>query len=397
MMQSRLSLVALALGNFVVGLSILAPVGMLAELASHFDITIGAAGLLISSSAAVVCLSPPLVAWITSRIDRRALLSAMMLWVAMGQAASALAPSYPGLLSIQLAMLAFAGGFTPLAAGAAALLVPEEKGAAAISSILLGWAVAIAAGLPLISLIAPHIGWRATYGLVGTLAAVSFLALLRGLPKGLQGKPIIFATWSKVGRSRDLVLLLLITCLIAIGQYVVIAFAGPLLIQLTNATPGRIATVFALFGGMTLAGNICASRVVQTWGAFKTSAVFMACMVFGVALWAFGAGIYLSMATGAAIWGFGFAAVAAMQQVRLITKAPSLATASVAVNNTAVYPGQTIGAGIGGALFTADRLNAMGFVALAHITASFGFLWLTRSIPDAPGPGSMRSPSADVA
>lgn len=396
MMQSRLSLVALALGNFVVGLSILAPVGMLAELASHFGITIGTAGLLISSSAAVVCLSPPLVAWITSRIDRRALLSAMMLWVAMGQAASALAPSYPGLLSIQLAMLAFAGGFTPLAAGAAALLVSEEKGAAAISSILLGWAVAIAAGLPLISLIAPHIGWRATYGLIGTLAAVSFLALLRGLPKGLQGKPIIFATWSEVGRSRALVLLLLITCLIAIGQYVVIAFAGPLLIQLTNATPGRIATVFALFGGMTLAGNICASRVVQTWGAFKTSAVFMACMVFGVALWAFGAGIYLSMATGAAIWGFGFAPVAAMQQVRLITKAPSLATASVAINNTAVYLGQTIGAGIGGALFAAGRLNAMGFVALAHIAVSFGFLWLTRSMPVVPGPGSMRSPGADA-
>ena len=86
-------------------------------------------------------------------------------------------------------------------------------------------------------------------------------------------------------------LLLLITCLIAIGQYVVIAFAGPLLIQLTNATPARIAAVFALFGVMTLVGNICASRVVQTWGAFRTSAVFMAFMVLGVALWAFGAGI----------------------------------------------------------------------------------------------------------
>jgi predicted MFS family arabinose efflux permease len=221
--------------------------------------------------------------------------------------------------------------------------------------------------------------------------------MLRCLPKGLQGKPIIFATWGEVGRNRDLVLLLLITCLIAIGQYVVLAFAGPLLIQLTNATPERIAAVFALFGVMTLVGNICASRVVRTWGAFKTSAVFMACMVFGVALWAFGTGIYLSMATGAAIWGFGFAAVAAMQQVRLITKAPSLATASVPINNTAVYLGQAIGAAIGGALFAGGNLRAMGFVALAHIAAAFGFLWLTRSIPDAPGPGTVRSPGAGAA
>jgi predicted MFS family arabinose efflux permease len=396
MMHSRLALLALALGNFVIGVSILAPVGILAELASHLGVSIGTAGLLISGSAAVVCASPPFVAWMTSRVDRRALLSAVLLWVALGQTASALASSFPVLLAIQLAMLAFAGGFTPLASSAAALLVSEGKRAPAISSILVGWALAIAAGLPLVSLIASQIGWRETYALIGILAALGFVALLAGLPKGLQDKPINFATWGEVARSRDLVLLLSITCLVAISQYVVIAFAGPLLIQLTKATPERIAAVFALFGVMTLVGNIFASRVVRTWGAFKTSASFMACMVIGIALWAFGAGIYPSMATGAAIWGFGFSAVAAMQQVRLITAAPRLATASVAVNNTAIYLGQAIGAAIGGVLLAAGGLNAMGFVALALIAMAFGFLWLTRSIPDAPGPGSLGSPGEET-
>jgi len=46
-------------------------------------------------------------------------------------------------------------------------------------------------------------------------------------------------------------------------------------------------------------------------------------------------------------------------------------------------------------MFAAGKLNAMGFVGLAYIAASFGLLWLTRSIPDAPG--SMRSPGADTA
>ena len=164
-----------------------------------FGVSVGTVGLLISLSAAVVCLSPPFVAWMTSRFDRRTLLSAMLLWIAVGQTASALAPSYPSLLAIQLVMLAFAGGFTPLAAGAAALLVSEDKGAAAISSILVGWALAIAAGLPLVSLIAPHIGWQATYGLIGILAASGLLALLRALPRGLHGTPIIFATWARSG------------------------------------------------------------------------------------------------------------------------------------------------------------------------------------------------------
>ena len=383
MMGNRFSLAALALGNFVVGLSMLAPAAMMADLSVGFGVTIGAVGLLISMGAAVVCVSPPLVAWVTSRVDRRALLSAVMLWVAVGHLASALVPNFPSLLAIRLAMLALAGAFTPLAAGAAALLVSEERRATAISLVLLGWALAIAVGLPLISLTAPQIGWRATYALIGTLAALGCLALLLGMPKGLKGMPVIFATWRAVGRSGALMLLLLITTLLSTGQYVVIAFAAPLLIQLTNATPEKIAAVFALFGVMTLVGNLCASRVVQQLGAFTTSAVFMACVVFGAGLWAIGAGIYLPMAAGAAIWGLGFAAVTAMQQVRLITTAPSLATASVAINNTALYLGQAIGSGVGGAMFARGNLHAMGFVGLTPVALSFGILWLTRAAPKA--------------
>jgi MFS transporter, DHA1 family, inner membrane transport protein len=380
--RRQYSIVALALGNLVVGLSILLPTGMLAELSLGLDVPIGTVGLLISLGAGVVCVSPPLVAWITSRTDRRALLSSILLWLALGHIASAFAPNYPSLLAIRLAMLVFAGAFTPLAAGAAALFVSENKRASAIASVLLGWALAIAIGLPLISVTAPVIGWRATYGLVGILAAVGSLALLVGLPKGLKGAPVIFATWRAVGRSRQLLLLLLITSLLAAGQLVVIAFVGPLLTELTGATPRGIAAVFLLFGVMTLIGNVCASQFVQVWGAFKTSAVFIVCIVIGAALWAFGAGTYPLMAAGAAIWGLGFAAATAMQQVRLIAAAPALATASVSINNTALYLGQAVGSGIGSVLFTQGELNAMGFVALAFIMASFGVLWLTRFAPE---------------
>jgi MFS transporter, DHA1 family, inner membrane transport protein len=378
----QFSIIALALGNFVVGLSILLPTGMLTELSVGLGVTIGTAGLLISLGAGVVCVSPPLVAWITSHIERRTLLSAILLWLALGHMASALAPNYPNLLAIRLAMLAFAGAFTPLAAGTAVLLVPENRRASVIASVLLGWALAIAIGLPLISVTAPQIGWRATYGLIGILAALSFLTLLVGLPRGLKGAPVIFATWRAVGGNRHLLLLLSITGLLAAGQLVVIAFVGPLLTELTGATPRGIAIVFLLFGVMTLVGNVCASRLVLVWGAFKTSTVFIIFIVVGAALWAVGAGIYPSMAAGAAIWGLGFASTTAMQQVRLIAAAPALATASVAINNTMLYVGQAIGSGIGSALFARGKLAAMNLAALALVAAAFGILWLTRFAPE---------------
>lgn len=378
----RSSLVALALGNFVVGLSILAPAGMLEELARGLVVGVGTTGLLISLGAGIICVSPPLVAWITSRWDRRTLLGGILLWLAVGHVASGAVGGFASLLGIRLAVLTIAGAFTPLASGTVALLTEERDCASAIAAILLGWALSIAVGLPLVSVVAPQIGWRLSYELIGLLAFVSLLALLTGLPRGLKGTPVAFSTWRAVGENRKLVLLLLITGLLGAGQLVIIAFVGPLLAQLAGATPDEIALVFALFGIMAIAGNVCALRLAGELGAFKTSIVFVGCIAVGVALWAFGVGTYFSMAAGAAIWGFGFAAAGAMQQVRLIAAAPSLATASVSINNTALYLGQAIGSGISSVLFSRGHLTAVGFVALALIVAALALLWLTRTGSD---------------
>lgn len=66
---------ALMLGNFVTGTSVLAPAGMLPDLAAGLGVTIRDAGLLITFGAIVLCIGSPLTAWLTSRIDRRLLLT----------------------------------------------------------------------------------------------------------------------------------------------------------------------------------------------------------------------------------------------------------------------------------------------------------------------------------
>lgn len=382
MSDKRFAVSALTLGNFIVGLSILLPTGMLIDLSINLNVPIGTVGLLISLGAGVVCLSPPVVTWITSRLDRRTLLSAISLWLALGHIASAFAPDYWILLGVRLAMLAFAGAFTPLAASTVAVLVPEQRRASAISTILLGWAIAIACGLPLITAIVPQVGWRATYALTGMLAGVGFVMILLGLPKGVKCKPVNFATWRAVARNFNLILLLSITMFLAAGQLVLVAFVGPLLVQTTGASPREIAFVFLAFGVMTLVGNVAASQLVKSWSAFRTSAVFTVCILTGVSLWAAGTGVYALMAAGAATWGLGFAAVSAMQQVRLIAAAPHLATASVAINNTVLYFGQALGSGIGSYIFSTATFGGMGYAAVALVAIGLGLLLLSRNVPE---------------
>ncbi len=120
----------LMLGNVVTGLTILGPAGMLIELADGLRVGIHDTGLLVTYGAVILCVGSPIMAWLTTRIDRRALLVATLAILAAGQAASALAPNYAVILALRLAMLAVAAVYTPQAAATVALIVPGSSGRA---------------------------------------------------------------------------------------------------------------------------------------------------------------------------------------------------------------------------------------------------------------------------
>jgi len=155
------------LGNIVTGCSVLAPAGMLIELSSDLDVSVREAGLLITFGALMLCIGSPLTAWLTSRIERRILLTTTIAVLAATNAASALAPDYISLLVIRLIMLAVGALYTPQAAGTGAMIVPAQKRGSTIAYIFLGWSLAAAVGLPLIVFIACRYCWRSVYGGIG--------------------------------------------------------------------------------------------------------------------------------------------------------------------------------------------------------------------------------------
>src|SRR6202163_1341384 len=187
--ERRFAPTALMLGNFITGTSILAPAGMLSELSGGLQVSIRDAGLLITFGAIVLCIGSPLAAWLTSRIERHALLTTTLAVLALANAASAFAPDYATLLVIRLLMLAVGALYTPQAAGTAALIVPAEKRGGTIAYIFLGWSLAAAVGLPLVTFIASPYGWRADFGSIGVVACFSFLLVAWRLPGGLIGAP----------------------------------------------------------------------------------------------------------------------------------------------------------------------------------------------------------------
>jgi len=366
------------LGNIVTGCSVMAPAGMLPELSEGLGVSIATAGLLITFGAIVLCVGSPVTAWLTSRIDRRRLLTVTLLVMALTNAASAFAPDYASLLALRLIMLAVGALYTPQAAGTAALMVPEQKRGSTIAYIFLGWSLAAAIGLPLITFVASRYGWRAAYDGIGAIGCLSFLLLAWRLPGGLLGSPVDLRTWIEVGRDRTIMLLLLITTSQMSGQFVVFTFMGPLLAKLTGAGADAIGLAFACYGVFGFVGIAIATRIVDSWGAWKTSVLFTVLLLTGVAGWAVSAGIYPLMVVSVSIWGLGFASTNSMQQVRLVGAAPQLASATVSLNTSVLYVGQAVGSAIGGFLFARDLLHAAGYVAAGFVVLALAIVILTR-------------------
>jgi DHA1 family inner membrane transport protein len=362
--------IVLMLGNVVVGMTILGPAGMLTELATGLGVGIHDTGLLVTYGAVVLCIGSPLMAWLTTRIDRRLLLVVTLAVLAIGQGASALTSNYSVILLLRVIMLAIGALYTPQAATTVALIVPDRERPSAIAFVFLGWSIAIAGGLPLVTFVATNFGWQAVYGALAVFAAIIAALLFAALPKGLRGAPLSPRSFVAIAENKRIMLILLVTLLQTCGQFAVFVYLAPLLNALTGAGAAIAGAFFAFYGVVGLIGNVVASSIVTAFGTQKTLALFLGSMLLGLTLWSIGAGWLPAMGAGIFFWGFGFSAVNSLQQARLVAAAPDLASASVALNTSLLYVGQAIGSGIGGLLFAHEYFRFIGFVGVAFVAAA---------------------------
>ncbi len=346
--RPRLPLWTLLLGNFIIGTGILLPAGLLNEISADLAVSAATAGLLMLVGGVVVAVGAPLVAALTSSIDRRALLVFALALYALGHLAAALAPGFISLLAIRAVTVLGAAIFTPQAAAAAGLLVPAKKRAGAIAFIFIGWSAASVAGIPLGSYLATLLGWRTVMAGMGVACILAALLAAWSLPRRLFVQPLTLAAWKQVLTNPVLLVVLLVTLLSMSGQMTVFSYIAPILREAFNGGPEQVAMAFAAAGVAGVIGNAIAARIVTNFGTDRVIAISIVCLIAGLGIFAASYGNFILALCGIGIWGLGSFSSNSLQQSRLVAIAPTLAAATVALNTSVVYVGQAIGAGLGG-------------------------------------------------
>ncbi|MFF4006759.1 Cmx/CmrA family chloramphenicol efflux MFS transporter [Streptomyces sp. NPDC001717] len=260
-----LPLYLLAVAVFAMGTSEFMLAGLLPDIASDLDVTVGTAGMLTSAFAIGMIVGAPLMAgFARNRPGRSTLLGFVVVFLA-AHAVGAATSCFPVLVVTRVvAALAYAG-FLAVALTAATTLVSPDKKGRALAVLLSGTTVATIAGVPGGSVLGTLLGWRAAFWAVAALCLPAAIGIAKGIPargvrKVATDGPTLRSELAQLKRPR-LLLIMLIGAMVNAATFAGFTFLAPVVTDTAGLGELWISVALVLFGAGSLAGVTLAGRL----------------------------------------------------------------------------------------------------------------------------------------
>ncbi|MBP9523956.1 MAG: MFS transporter [Ottowia sp.] len=344
--SATVPILAMAVGGFGIGTGEFAIMGLLPEVAADIGVSIPQAGHVISAYALGVVVGAPLLAVLTARWPRRALMVVLMALFAIGNFASALAPGYLSLNALRFLTGLPHGTFFGTAALVAAALSPPGRRATAVALVMMGLTVATVLGVPLAAWVGESFGWRAAFGMVGANGLLAAWLIHRHVPD-LPADPHASPLGELAALREPQVWLTLGIGAIGFGGvFAVFSYIKPTLLEVSGMPGGWVPVALALFGLGMVVGNLVGARLADKWLMPTIGGVLLWSLLVLIAFhWAAlhavsaGVGIFLVGTIGALGTG---------TQIRLMDVAGKAQSLAAALNHSAFNLANALGAWLGG-------------------------------------------------
>ncbi|MGC5001432.1 MFS transporter [Streptomyces sp. DT203] len=384
-----LALLALAISAFGIGTTEFVMMGLLPNVADDLGTSVPTAGYLVSAYALGVVLGAPLLTAVGSRVPRKRMLLLLMALFTLGNLASALAPGFGWLIAGRFLAGLPHGAFFGVGAVVAARLVGEGRQARGVATMFLGLTVANIVGVPAATLLGQHLGWRATFLVVGVIGLGSMAALARLVPHMPVDAQQGLGRELRALGNRQVLLGLLTAVLGFAGVFAVYSYLSAMTTEAMGFGESSVTLVLALFGiGMTLgalaAGPLTDRALRPTlYGSLTALAVVLVVFPFAVQVkWA-------ALVMVVLLGGVGFMTTTPLQMLvmKKAKDAPTLASAS---NHSAFNLANAGGAWLGGAAIAAGWGWTSPALVGAVLTVAGLAVAVTAGVLDRGGPGESR-------
>ena len=291
--------------------------------------------------------------------ERRAVLFASLTLLGCGALGLGFAQSWEQAMIARVIMALGAASVMPTASVIAASLVSEAERPAAMSVVFGGLTASLVIAMPISSAVAEAAGWRAAWFVAGGAAFVAALGVAFGVPGGVRGTRASFAAMRAVLADPATSLTIATTLLLIGGGFVTYAMIAFWFVEVGGAPRSALTLALFVSGVASMIGNAFSSHLVRRLGrdgAILGGLSFT--VVCFLILWAVPHVYVLSYPTFV-FFGVGWALCLAPLQARLMETAGPRAQLALALNASAFFAGQGLGAATGGAVY-----DSFGPVAL---------------------------------
>lgn len=303
-----------------------------------------------------------------------------------GNLITVVSTGYPMLVGARVILALSTGVFTVVALTVSAQIAGPGKQGTAIATIMMGFNLSLILGVPLGRVIASTYDWKIIFYGIGALSFIAMLVILMALPKSQGEAKVPLKEQLALLKRPQLLLTLSISFFWMVGYTIVYTFITPFLLDITGMSNGMVSIALFSFGIASLLGAQAGGFGADKLGIPRTlngSLIIHAGILILMTLFA-----HTSIAVFPLLllWSFFAWSTGPIQQVYMISLAPSAAGILLSLNTSFIQLGIAAGAAIGGLVVESLSLQSIGVagamgVAIALLPAILSF--------------SMRSQSSD--
>ncbi|KQZ31127.1 MFS transporter [Mesorhizobium sp. Root552] len=364
-----LPLIALFIAAFAFGTTEFVIAGVLPQVAQGLDVSIPAAGYLVSGYALGIALGGPLLTLATHRLSRKTLLLCLTILFTLGQVACALAPDFTSMLALRVAIAVGHGAYFGVAMVVAAGLVREDQRGMAVALILAGLTVSNVIGVPAGTAIGNIWGWRATFWVMGGLGVVAIAAIAALVPAttgAAAQKPGLIHEVRALGRQQVWTSLIIMLMLM-IGQFGPFTYIAPMLQEVTGLSEAWVPWVLLLNGVGATIGVFLGGRLAD-WKLMPSLITLLAMQALMLAVIYTASPYPLPMIAAITVWGGLNFAIGTPIQTRILSWTADASGLASSLIPSGFNIGIAIAASLGAAVLNAGygyrALPLLGTIAM---------------------------------
>ncbi|MFE6797153.1 MFS transporter, partial [Paenibacillus chitinolyticus] len=360
----------LALISFLVGTSEYIIAGILDKISASLDISLVAAGQLITVFSLVYGLGTPfLIAW-TARWERRKLLIYSLGLFVVANLLAFILPGFAAFVGARVLMALGAGVVVVTALTLAAKIAPSGKQASAIATVIMGFTASLIVGVPLGRLVAASYDWKTIFAGIGALGLLAMFILSVTIPKTEGDAPVPLREQMALLKQPRILLALSVSFFWLGGYSIAYTYISPYLLTITGMNEKMLSAALLAFGIASLAGSKFGGYSADKWGVYRTLMSGMTLHVITLLLLTLAAHSPVVVFAVLILWSLAAWSSGPTQQYNLVTMAPESSGIMLSLNSSVMQLSMAAGAGIGGIIVGSISLNAVTWIGAAGVAAA---------------------------